>query len=187
METRVLHCAIEQITDLRPSLYLEPHSIACVSVLSQYSTSPARFDVDCSNIVSSWVQQDTKLQLEIVWSEETAGKAERLRLTMQSNQLVELASVALASILTYHVVNLGQLDVMNYGGRADYRSLDIPVVLEISGTETISKLAQRHREKIAQALQNPRSLDAYVVVCGFCQEGHRIRFSYHQQEKEIEE
>ncbi len=61
-----------------------------------------------------------------------------------------------------------------YGDRADYRSLDLPSVLEISGTETASELARRHREKVAQALENPFGLDAYVVVCAFSSSGHHI-------------
>ena len=99
---------------------------------------------------------------------------------MQSKPLIELAAIALALILGYHVVNLGQLDVTAYGERADYRSLDSPSVLEISGTETLSELARRQREKVAQAIDNPLGLDAYVVVCGFSEDGHHIRFSYHR-------
>ncbi len=106
---------------------------------------------------------------------------------MQPKSLVEWAAIALASILTHRVVNLGQLDVTNYGERADYRSLDAPSVLEISGTETLSELARRHREKIAQALENPFGLDAYVAVCGFSDVRHRIRFSYHRWKSDIEE
>lgn len=99
---------------------------------------------------------------------------------MQSKSLVELSAIALASILVSRIVLLGQLDVTNYGERADYRSVDVPSVLEISGTESLSEITRRHREKIAQALENPLGLDAYVVICGFSDEKHRIRFSYHR-------
>jgi hypothetical protein len=71
------------------------------------------------------------------------------------------------------------LDVTNYGDRADYRSLDVPSVLEISGTETLSELSRREREKVEQALKNPFGLDAYIVICGFSKDSHRIRFSRH--------
>ena len=60
-----------------------------------------------------------------------------------------------------------------------FNSLDMESVLEISGTETLSELARRHREKITQALENPFGLDAYVVVCAFSMFGHLIQFSYH--------
>ena len=106
-----LHCTIEQITDWHPHLFLEPHIVACVAVLSQYSTSPAIFEVECTNIISNWLGQETQFRLELTWSEEMTRKAERLRFTMQAKSLVELAAIALAAILTYRVVNLGQLDV----------------------------------------------------------------------------
>ena len=56
-------------------------------------------------------------------------------------------------------------------------------VLEISGTETASELARRHREKVTQALENPFGLDAYVVVCAFSSIAHLIQFSYHSWEE----
>lgn len=181
MEILTLQCGAEQIADWHPNLFLEPHIVACVAILSQYSQSPAILEVECSNIVSVWLGQEKQFQLEVSWSEVMAKKAERLRLTMQPKPLVEWAAIALALVLTHRVVNLGQLDVSNYGDRADYRSLDVPGVLEISGTETRSEFVRRHREKVAQVLDNPLGLDAYVVVCGFFEDRHRIRFSYHQQ------
>lgn len=186
MGTLTLRCTVEQISDWHPRLFLEPHIIACVAVLNQYSKSPAIVDVECSNIVSAWLGQEKQFSLEISWTEEMTRKAERLRVTMQPKPLIELASIALALIVTHQVVNLGQLDVTSYGARADYRSLDVPSVLEISGTEISSELTRRHREKVAQALDNPLGLDAYVVVCGFSKEKHRIRFSYHRQQHDIE-
>jgi hypothetical protein len=135
METLTLRCAVEQISDWHPRLFLEPHIIACVAVLTQYSTSPAIIEVECSNITSAWLGQEKQFSLEVSWSAEMARKAERLRVTMQPKPLIELASIALALIVTHRVVNLGQLDVTSYGARADYRSLDMPSVLEISGTE----------------------------------------------------
>lgn len=187
MEILTLWCAVEQISDWHPRLFLEPHIVACVAILKQYSKSPARVEVECASIVSTWLGQEKRFRLELSWSEDMARKAERLRLTMQPRSLIELAAIALALILTHRIVNLGQLDVTNYGDRADYRSVDVPSVLEISGTETLSELTRRQREKIAQALANPLGLDAYVVVCGFSESGHRIRFSYHRWKDDIEE
>lgn len=180
MEILTFQCAIEQIADWYPRLFLEPHIVACVAVMNPYSAPPAVFEVECLNIASEWLGQAMQFRLEVSWLDETARKAERLRVTMQAKPLVEMAATALALILTHQIVNLGQLDVTNYGDRADYRSLDVPSVLEISGTEVPSELARRHREKVAQALANPLGLDAYVVVCAFSEDGHRIRFSYHR-------
>lgn len=182
MQLPTLRCTIEQITDWHPHLFLEPHIVACVAVLSKYSASPVIIEVECTEIVSPWLEQGTQLRLELSWSSEMAHKAERLRFTMQAKPMVELAAIALALILAYQVVNLGQLDVASYGERIDYRSVDVPVVLEISGTENLSEIERRQREKVAQALRNPLGLDAYVVVCGFSADKHRIRFSYHRWE-----
>lgn len=179
-------CGVEQIADWHPHLFLEPHIVACVAVLSQYSGSPAGIEVVCTDIVSTWLGQGVQFTLEVSWSKEMANNAERLRLTMQSKQLIELAAVALALILTPHVVDLGQLDVTSYGDRADYRSLDALSVLEISGTENRSELARRQREKVKQALDNPFGLDAYVAICGFSENGHRILFSHHRSARSME-
>lgn len=175
----ILQCDVESISDWHPHLFLEPHVVACVAILNQYSGSPAVIEVQCTNIDLPWLKQDSVLYLELSWSDAMSAKATRLRSTMQSRSLVELAAIALALVLTHQVVNLGQLDVTNYGERADYRSLDVPSVLEISGTETLSEIARREREKVEQALKNPFGLDAYVVICGFSAERHCIRFSRH--------
>ena len=42
---------------------------------------------------------------------------------MQMKPLVEMAATALALLLAYRILHLGQLDVLRYGDRADYRSL----------------------------------------------------------------
>ena len=102
---------------------------------------------------------------------------------MLAHSLVELAAVAVALLLVHRVVPLGTLNVMESGSRADYRSTMVQRVLEVSGTETLTELGRRHREKVAQALANPFRWDAYVVVCAFCDEGHRVFFSGHRWEE----
>ena len=98
---------------------------------------------------------------------------------------MELASIALALVLSRRVVPLARLDVTDYGARADYRSRRQKIVLEVSGTELAEEFSRRHREKVTQACANPFGWDAYVVVCAFSATGHRIRFSRHRQ-KEME-
>ncbi|MDE0085460.1 MAG: hypothetical protein OXU23_07090 [Candidatus Poribacteria bacterium] len=176
-------CSIERISDWHPRLFLELHTVAFVSVMRSYSASPAVFEVTCENIVSDWLGEETQFLLEVSWSEKTERNAERLRSTIQTKPIVEMAASALAFILTPNIVNLGQLDVTNYGDRADYRSLDRQSVVEISGTETASELGRRQKEKVRQALENPFRLDAYVIVCAFSKPGGLIRFSYHQPEE----
>lgn len=102
---------------------------------------------------------------------------------MQASPLVELASVALALILSRRVVPLGRLLVTDRGGRADYRARTRNAVLEVSGTEVAAELGRRHREKVAQARDNPFGWEAYVVVCAFSADGHRIRFTRHPFEE----
>ena len=161
-------------------MFVEPHTVAFAAVAGRYSPSPALFDVECANIPSRRLSKDSALRLEVSWHRDTAEKAARLRATMQSGPLVEFASVALALVLARRVVALGPIDVTDYGARADYRARKQRVVLEISGTEAAAELGRRHRQKVAQARDNPFGWDAYVVVCAFSARGHRIRFSRHR-------
>jgi len=183
MPARQLRCAIEQIVDWHTRLFVEPHVVAFVAVASQYTGSPANFRVECENIASRWLGDAAEFGLEVHWHKDTAQKAERLRATMQSGPLVELASIALALVLSRRVLPLGRLDVTDYGARADYRSRRRKIVLEVSGTQVADEFARRHREKVAQARANPFTWDAYVVVCAFSATGHRIRFSKHGQKE----
>lgn len=173
-------CAIEQIASWHPQLFLDSHVVACVAMMNLHSSSPAVFEVECENITSDWLGEETTFRLEVSWFAETESKAARLRSTVQKRPIIEMAASALAFSLTPHVIDLGELSVANYGERADYLLLDRAGVLEISGTELPGELARRHREKVTQALENPYSLDAYVVVCSFAAAGNRIRFSYHR-------
>jgi hypothetical protein len=183
MASRTLRCEIEELADWYPRLFLEPYIVACVAALSRHSASPASFDVACEGIISRWLGKADHFWLEVSWTEETAEKAERLRGTMPSKEVVELASVALAFTLARRVLGLRQLVVTNRGQSADYRAPTACRVLEVSGTETVSELGRRHREKAAQALGNPFGWGAYVVVCGFGSPEHRIRFSAHAREE----
>jgi hypothetical protein len=179
MTMRLLRCAIEQIVDWHSHLFVEPHVAAFVAVASRYSPSPALFDVACENVASRWLGKATAFRLEVSWHADTAERAERLRATMQAGPLVELAAIALALVLGRRVVPLGRLAVTDHGARADYRDRKRRLVLEISGTEVPAEIGRRHREKVAQARANPFDWDAYVIVCAFSAEGHRIRFSKH--------
>jgi hypothetical protein len=179
MAARLLRCAVEQVLDWHPHLFVEPYAVAFVAVAKHYSSSPARFEVSCENVASRWLGKASECRLQVWWHNDTAALAERLLTTMQSKPLVEMAAVALALILARRVVPLGRLEVMDYGARADYRDRKRKVVLEISGTEVPAELGRRQREKIAQARDNPYGWDAYVVVCAFSSAGHRARFSKH--------
>jgi hypothetical protein len=179
MLLRTLRCAIEDLESWYPRLFLEPHIVACVGVMSRYSAPPATFDVACEGIASRWLGKDRAFRLEVSWAEETAARASRLLATMQQKPVVELASIALALILARRLVALGPLDLNDYGERADYRSPTAECVLEVSGTEDLSELGRRHREKLAQALDNTYGWGACVVVCAFSAKGHRIRVSRH--------
>ena len=179
MPSRLLRCAIEQVVDWHPNLFLEAHVVAFAVVAGRYTPSPARFQVECADIDSRRLGTAAEFHMEVSWHADTADKAVRQRATMQSGPLVELASVALALVLARRVVALGPMDVTDYGDRVDYRSRKRKVVLEVSGTEARAELGRRHREKVAQARLNPFGWDAYVVVCAFATQGHRVRFSKH--------
>jgi hypothetical protein len=183
MAARRLRCAIEQVVDWHPHLFVEPHTVAFVAVASKYSSSPARFDVECHRIRSKRLSGASEFRLDVFWHNDTAEKAERMRATMQSRPIVELAAVAVALLLCHRVARFGRLDVTDYGARADYRARKQSTVLEISGTELLSEFARRQKEKVAQALANPFRWDAHLVVCLFSASGHRIRFSRHSIEE----
>jgi hypothetical protein len=183
MAARSLQCRIEDLADWYPRLFLEPYIVASVAALAPYSDSPASFEVACSGVTSRWLAGAERFQLQVSWSKATAEKAERLRATMPAKEVVELGSVALAFVLTRRVLGLRKLIVTSCGERADYRAPQAARVLEVSGTETLSEIGRRHREKVAQALRNPFSWDAYVIVCGFGSPEHRIRFSAHPWEE----
>src|SRR5262249_22996799 len=68
MPLRTLRCAVEDLEDCYPRLYLEPHSIACVAVLSQYSEPPGVFEVTCEGITSRWLGQNSTFRLEVSWA-----------------------------------------------------------------------------------------------------------------------
>jgi hypothetical protein len=183
MSLRTLRCTIEEVAGWYPKLFLEPYIVACVTVMSRYSGSPASFGVECEGIDSRWLAGAERFRLQVSWTEMTAEKAERLRATMPSEEVVELASVALAFVLARRVLGLRQLVVTNRGDRADYRAPAASRVVEVSGTETVSELGRRHREKVVQALRNPFGWSAYVVACGFATAEHRIRSSGHAWEE----
>src|SRR5262245_31421464 len=111
MASRLLRCAVEEVADWHTRLFLEPHIVGCVAVLSRYSESPAVLDVECVDLASRWLRGTTDFRLEVSWREETAEKADRLRSTMQEKPLVEVAAIALAMVLAHRVVPLAPLDV----------------------------------------------------------------------------
>jgi hypothetical protein len=110
MAARTLRRNIEDLHEWHPWFFLEPQIVACAAVLARYGKPPAVFDVDCLNIRSTWLGEAAEFRLEISSSSSTAEKAERLRATVQSRSLVEMAATALALAIVHHVLQLGQLD-----------------------------------------------------------------------------
>jgi hypothetical protein len=176
---RSLRQNIQRLESWHPGLFVEPHVVAAVAVLSQYSGSPASFGLSCES-VPDIEQSAGEIRLDLSWPRSVEAKAERLRVTMQRSPLVELAATAVALVVARRVLDLGRLEVTAYGDRADFRSPRRRAVLEISGTEVADEFLRRHREKVAQATRNPFGWDAYVVVCLFSARGHRIRLSRHE-------
>jgi hypothetical protein len=176
---RSVRQSIERLDSWYPSLFVEPHVVAAVAVLSDYSESPANFELQSGN-VPQLEEFAGEMRLDLSWPRSLEAKAERLRATMQRSPLVELAATAVALVAARRVLDLGRLEVTSYGDRADFRSPQRRAVLEVSGTEVAGEFLRRHREKVAQATENPFGWDAYVVVCLFSAQGHRIRLSHHE-------
>lgn len=183
---RRLRQNIERLEGWYPNLFLEPHLVAAVTVLSEYSDSPATIDV-LGESLSPPAATEAEFRLDLSWHLTAEEKAERLRATMQRKPLVELAATAVALIVARRILDLGDLDVTAYGDRADFRALHRRSVLEISGTEVVAEFDRHHREKAAQAVTNPFGWDAFVVVCLFSAKGHRLRVSHHEYREESDE
>lgn len=141
IELLTIRCDVEQIAEWHPQLFLDSQIVACVAILEEYSITPARFAIACKGIDLVSIGQVKACALEVGWSAETASNAERLRMTLQRNPLVEAAATAIALILVHELTELGQIDVTKYGDRADFRSLSQQCMLEISGTESIAELS----------------------------------------------
>ena len=86
---RSLRQNIERLEGWYPNLFLEPHLVAAVTVLSEYSDSPAAFDVRGENI-TQLASTEEGFRLNLSWQQPVQAKAERLRATMQRKPLVEL-------------------------------------------------------------------------------------------------
>ena len=183
---RPLRQKIERLESWYPNLFLEPHLVAAVTVLTEYSGSPATFDFRGENIPRLAATKE-EFRLELSWQRSAEEKAKRLRATMQRKPLVELAATAVALIVARRVVDLGDLDVTAYGDRADFRAVSRRCVLEISGTEIAAEFDRRHRDKVAQAVANPFGWDAFVVVCLFSAKGHSVRVSHHKSLEESDD
>ena len=48
----------------------------------------------------------------------------------------------------------------------------------------VQEMPRRHREKVAQMLENPRKWNGYVILACFDAADRRIRWSYHTQEEQ---
>jgi hypothetical protein len=175
----VLRARIEELTQSYPYLLLDSHIVACVAVLRRYSRASAAFEVECTGVVSKWLRNEGQFRLNLSWSKATARQSDRIRKTLQRKPLVELAATAVAFVIAHRVLRLRELDVSGYGERVDYRSVQERLVLEVSGTELPNELERRHRQKVRQALRNPMGWEAYVIVCAFAAEEHRVRVSHH--------
>src|SRR5437870_4582858 len=83
--TQAEHCTARR---WYPNLFLQPHVVAAVAVLSEYTESPTNFEVHRENVAA----EEEELQLELRWRPSVQEKAERLRSTMQRRPVVELAA-----------------------------------------------------------------------------------------------
>lgn len=91
---RSVRQSMERLEGWYPNLFLEPHLVAAVTVLSEYSDSPATFGVHAENIAQRTAAEG--FRLDVSWKQTAETKSERLRATMQRKPLVELAATAIA-------------------------------------------------------------------------------------------
>jgi hypothetical protein len=184
---RTFEWSIEDIVAAHPGLYLEHHAVMAVALMSRLSRSPCEFLVECEGFSPPDLGGERTFLLRVSWDEQTGLRAERVWRTEQPKPIVERAAVGLATLLYAHLIPGGQLRVTKEGDRADYWLPRLRRALEISGTSQGQELPRRHREKVAQMLDNPRYWNGYVVVCCFSATDKRIRWSYHTQEEQEDE
>ena len=164
---QTVNVAVETIIDAHPNLYLDHCVVMCVALMSQHSSSPCEFVVNCSGFEPSGFEEASAFRLNVTWEESTAQKAKRMVETEQLKPIVERATIALAALLFAIFFEDGEMRVTGYGESADYWLPRMQYALEISGTANPRYLSRRHHEKIGQVLNNPLGFDGYVVVCWY--------------------
>jgi len=180
MPDKILTYNIEEIEQWHPNLFCDQIIVAAVAVMSERTSSPCRFTVECRNIETGMADECGKIQLAISWSAETEEKAKQLRNSYQRHRIVEDAAIAMALSLFQQVVNRLPIYVAHRGEGADYWLGKYELMLEISGTEREDELERRHRQKITQLLESPNRPDGYVAVTCFA--NFKVIFSFHKQE-----
>lgn len=178
---RTFEWEIESIVSSHPDLYLEHCVVMAVASMSQYSTSPCEFIVECEGLDLPLLKGEASFGIKVSWNAQTAVKAQLMWQTEQRKAIIERAAVALAALLFARLFTDGKMRVTRQGEHADYWLSHLQCALEVSGTENHHELSRRHREKVAQVLSNPLRWDGYVVICCFAKSQNFIRLSYHQQ------
>ncbi len=164
-ERQTFQWDIEDIVAAHRNLYLEHCVVMAVALMSQQSASPCEFTVECEGFRPSALGAETRFLLRVLWTEQTALKAQRVWQTEQPRSIVERAAVALAALLFAKLVPRGQMRVTRAGDRADYWLPRLQCALEVSGTARSREMPRRQREKIVRVLTR-----------------RLIRWSYHRQE-----
>lgn len=121
--------------------------------------------------------------MRVSWSEATAWKAVRVWESEQPKAVVERAAVGLAALTFGHLIPDGQMRVTRVGERADYWVPRMKCALEVSGTEHLSEVPRRHRQKTVQVLQNPLRWNGFVFICCFVAPRGQIRWTFVRQEE----
>ncbi|MCI0489336.1 MAG: hypothetical protein L0229_22315 [Blastocatellia bacterium] len=183
---RTFEWPIEDIVDAHPDLYLEHCAVMAVALISRLSASPCEFVVECEGFGPDASDGETSFLVKVSWTGHTMLKAQRVLYTEQSKPIIERAAVALAALLFAKLVPDGQMRVTRQGDRADYWLPPLQCALEVSGTTTPRELTRRHRIKVSQVLSNPLRWNGYVVVCCFAASRRIIRWSYHEQEVNVD-
>jgi len=112
--------AIEEIIAAHPNLYLEHCVVMAVALMSQHTSSPCEFGVECTGFNPPQLGTASRFLLRVSWTDQTALKALRIRQTEQPKSIVERAAVALAALLFAKLIPNGQMRVTRTGERADY-------------------------------------------------------------------
>ena len=180
---RTFEWPIEEIATAHAGLYLDHCAVMAAAMMSRLSASPCEFLVECEGFQPPRLEGESRFLLRVSWSRRTAQAAKRVWRAEQPKPVVERAAVALAALVYGRLIPGGRLRVTDEGESADFWLPRLQSALEISGTQRREALPDRHREKVAQVLANPRKWNGFVFICCFDTTHRLIRWSYHVWEE----
>lgn len=177
---------IESLRDFNPTVIWAPFFInPAIALMDSYRLKPFPCAIVYEQIVSALLESTNgETRAEFDWLADTFPNCQRLFQTLQRENIVEYAAVAVAFLIMSNLAQKNISEVTLRGNRADYFLEGRKYLLEVSGTESADLLVARHNDKVRQLRANPLKKDGYVFVC--CFSNQRAKLTFHQYPEPIE-